>query len=58
MSSCYVIPKKPFLYKIKARIFYHLRLCAMIVENERYMKVLESNKIYGFKSLWMSLDEL
>ena len=55
-DSCFVINKKPFMYKLGARLFKWLVLSNKVCEMERYAKVLETNKLQmkgsNFKWVW------
>lgn len=42
MSNAFVIKKKPFMYKLGARIFKYLILCNKVVEYEKMGKVIEA----------------
>ena len=42
MSNAFVIKKKPFMYKLGARIFKWLILCNKVVEYEKIGKVIEA----------------
>lgn len=42
MSNVFVIKKKPFMYKLGAKIFKWLILCNKVVEYEKMGRVLET----------------
>lgn len=42
MSNVFVIKKKPFMYKLGAKIFKWLILCNKVVEYEKMGKVIEA----------------
>lgn len=54
-DSYFVINKKPFMYKLGARLFKWLVLSNKVCEMERYAKVLETNKLQmkGSNFKWM-----
>lgn len=45
--NAFVIKKKPFLYKLGARLFKWLVISNKVVEWEHYGKVIESDKMFS-----------
>ena len=60
MGNAFVIKRKPFLYKLGAKIFKWLVLSNKVVEYERFGKVIEADKagFQGLKFAWQEQDEL
>ena len=60
MANAFVIKRKPFLYKLGAKIFKWLVLSNKVVEYERLGKVIEADKIrlQGHNIVWKEQDEL
>jgi len=54
MANVFVIKRKPFLYKLGAKIFKWLVLSNKVVEYERLGKVIEADKIgcLGYNIIW------
>ena len=60
MGNAFVIKRKPFLYKLGARIFNWLVLSNKIAEYERIGTVIETYKaeFQGHKIAWEEMAEL
>ena len=60
MANAFVIKRKPFLYKLGAKIFRWLVLSNKVVEYERLGKVIEADKagFQGHNIAWQGQEEL
>lgn len=60
MGNAFVIKRKPFLYKLGAKIFKWLVLSNKVVEYERLGKVIEADKagFQGHKFAWQEHEEI
>ena len=60
MGNAFIIKRKPFLYKLGAKIFKWLVLSNKIVEYERLGKVIETYKagFQGCNFAWQEQAEL
>ena len=59
MANAFVIKRKPFLYKLGAKIFKWLVLSNKVVEYEKLGKVIETYKtgLQGHKIAWQEEDK-
>ena len=57
MGNAFVIKKKPFLYKLGAKIFKWLILSNKVAEYERLGTVIETYKM-KFQGHWISWEEM
>lgn len=60
MANAFVIKRKPFLYKLGAKIFKWLVLSNKVVEYEKLGKVIETSKagFQGHKVAWQGWDTI
>ena len=61
MGNAYVIKRKPFLYKLGAKIFRWLVLSNKVVEYEKWSKVIETDKLgqlQGLKTAYQKMEEI
>ena len=60
MGNAFVIKRKPFLYKLAAKIFKWLVSSNKVVEYERMGKVIETYKtgFQGHKIAWQEIEEI
>ena len=60
MANAFVIKRKPFLYKLGARIFKWLVLSNKVAEYEKLGTVIETYKagFQGLKTAWEEIAEL
>jgi hypothetical protein len=58
MGNAFVIKRKPFLYKLGAKIFKWLVLSNKVAEYEKAGKVIETYKtgLQGHKIIWLEED--
>lgn len=60
MANAFVIKRKPFLYKLGARIFKWLVFSNKVAEYEKLGTVIETYKtgLQGYKTAWEKMAEL
>lgn len=60
MGNAFIIKRKPFLYKLGAKIFRWLVLSNKVVEYEKLGKVIETTKtgFQGNKIAWQEWDSI
>jgi hypothetical protein len=60
MANAFVVKRKPFFYKLGAKIFKWLVLSNKVVEYERLGKVIETDRtaFQGHNIAWQGFDEL